>query len=882
MSEKQFYAAIDLGTTNSVISYGNIVNDKLKPIVLELERKNDTGSTSRNPLLPSVVFYYKNNDGKMVTDVGDYAKSRYGTREGYVCKSVKSLMGVSDRVPLVEEIEDKTPADVSAQILSYMVNSAKKRLFQQELRDVVITVPASFDSDQCQATIDAAAKAGLNVANVHDILLYEPKAVIYDFMRMQEAGEIPSNLLSLETEKNVMVFDLGGGTLDVTIHKVGCTQEGMYNIKDLAISRYTLLGGDDFDNLLALDMLKRFEEMYGIKVGIKRREEVMCKLRKLAEHLKMELSMAYESARMSEVELQDDYEFEEMDVSLYDAYAFECTYTKAEVEKIVAPLMGYHYKMSDVSKIQKLGEKDVNNIIYPILDVLDKAGADIKIDAVLLNGGMTKFYLIRERLKEFFGFEPLTTSDPDLAVARGAVYYHYCLHKYNIRKMDYTNTTAETADKTGSSDTKKLLFNTGTILNDSINLGLRGEYVSLLIPAGTELPYRSEEIRDQYKLEKSTNSIGIELFLGRGNTKNLPNRRIATRVVKFPNVYPANTPISFQIYINPMRMMTMEAWITDRPNTKTIMEMDVASLKAAEKTIRGIGTIGKLKLNAKSEMNELKNLAERNKSKANHELNAKITNMLSAIGQASNPEDFFDPCIAILDQCNSSDVMRGYIYTIAIGFKDGWNAEQKRRMLNIAKYHFKELELSAGMWKNNYVLKAAMELIAVFDPAFLDFYTDYLNKMPGEKTQFKQAMIGFAIQNETDDIRLAKFLETFLKVSELNKWIAANLIDRFGRGTAKTNQKKLSKVVKMLTNGLNVQEQETVPKYLIVLVAELCSNDTENPLQDDKYTIKPVWQAMNKYLMNEADDIFASAIRSIFNGTSLTEEETQVIEEVLQ
>lgn len=67
--------------------------------------------------------------------------------------------------------------------------------------------------------------------------------------------------------------------------------------------------------------------------------------------------------------------------------------------------MGYNYKIDDVKKIQHMDEKDVNNIIYPILDVLEKAGGDVKIDAVLLNGGMTKFYLITERLKEFFGFE---------------------------------------------------------------------------------------------------------------------------------------------------------------------------------------------------------------------------------------------------------------------------------------------------------------------------------------------------------------------------------------------------------------------------------------------------------------------------------------------
>ncbi len=877
MAEKQFYTAIDLGTTNSVIAYGNITRGRMKPIVLELDRKNDTGSTSRSPLLPSVAFYYRNNEGKIVADVGDYAKSRYGTRKGYVCKSVKSLMGVTDQVPLVDEIPDKTPADVSAQILSYMVNSAKKRLFQQELRDVVITVPASFDSDQCQATLDAAAKAGINVENMHDVLLYEPKAVIYDFMRMQEDGEIPPDLLSLDTEKNVMVFDLGGGTLDVTLHRVGYSEEGVLNIRDLAISRYTLLGGDNFDELLAEDMLKRFEEMYGIKVAIRRREEVMCRLRKLAEHLKMELSMAYENARMSDVELPDDYEFEEMDVSLYDAYAFECTYTKAEVEQIVAPLMGYQYKREDVRRIQRMDERDVDNIIYPILDVLDKAGSDRKIDAVILNGGMTKFYLIRQRLKEFFGFEPLETSDPDLAVARGAVYYHYCLHKYNVQKMDAPG-TGGIADRGTDADAKKSRFTVSTILNDSINLGLRGEYVSLLIPAGTELPYRSEEIREKYQLDKTTDTIGIELFLGRGKTKNLPNRRIATRTVRFSRTYPAGTPISFQIYINAFRLMTMEAWITDRPETKTVMEMDMASLKSAKKTGKGIGTTDKMKLNAKSELNELKMLSDRNKARQGHELQEQINKLLEAIGQAANPEDFFEPCIAMAQECRQSDVMLGYIYSIGTALKDGWKDGQKRQILSIARRHFEPY--ASSIPQSCYVLRKALELIAVTDPEFVAFYTEYFTRVPGENNQLRQAAFRFVAMYEPDDGKVAKFFETFFKASDLNKWVAYTLIQRFGRGASRENQGKLAKLVKTLTAGLNVRERETVPAYLVVLVAELCGGDTENPLRQDKYTIRPAWRAVENYLTAEKDDVFSSAVQKIWQGAELTEEESSAVSSV--
>lgn len=878
MSEKQYYTAIDLGTTNSVIAYGNMQNNTMKPIVLELDRKNDTGSKSRNPLLPSVVFYYKNSDGKMTADIGDYAKSRYGTRSGYVCKSVKSLMGTSDQVPLVDEIPDKTPSDVSAQILSFMINSAKKRLFQNELSDVIITVPASFDSDQCQATLDAVRKAGINVENMHDVLLYEPKAVIYDFMRMQECGEIPSDLLSLDTEKNVLVFDLGGGTLDVTIHRVGYTEKGILKIKDLAISRYTLLGGDNFDELLATDMLRRFEESNGVKVSIKRKEEVMCKLRKLAEKLKVDLSQAYDSARMSDIDLPEDYELEVMDIDLYDSYAYADTYTRSDVERIISPLMGYKYKLEDASKIQHMAEKDVNNIIYPVLDVLDKCGKDTKIDTVILNGGMTKFYLIPKRLKDFFGFEPLTTSDPDLSVARGAVYYHYCLHKYNVRKLEDPSSSEKTNVCTSALHLG-IAFNTSTILNDTINLGLRGEYVSQLIPAGTELPYKSEEIRDKYKLDKATSSLGIEMFLGRGKTKNLPNRRIATRTVKFGRSYPADTPISFQIYINPLRMMTMEAWITGQPETKKTMEMDMASLKRTERTSKNISTVEKIKLNPKSELNELRALSDRNKNKLGHELNPQLSRALETIGQASNPEDFFEPCMDIAKTCKQSDLMLAYIYMIAGMFKDGWNDQQKRQVLSYARQHFSPY--ASAIKQNYYVLRRALEVIGQFGKNFADFCTEYMGRIYGDSTQFKNVILQMVIRYEHDDKKVAEFLNNYFQTADFNQWIASLMADRFGSGTSMENQKYLVKFIKTITPWLSLEDENGTDKFTALLIAELCTNQADNPICADSYTMKHTWSAIKNYLAKEDDPMFVSTVTDLWNGTALSLEETGVLNEHL-
>lgn len=872
MCQNQFYIAIDLGTTNSVIARANFSNGRLVPCVLDIPRKNETGSTSRDKLLPSVVYYSKNRSGEMSADVGNYAKSRYGIKNNYVCKSVKSLMGRTESVPLAGEIEDKTPADVSAQILRYLVNQTKKILHQTYLNDVVITVPASFDSDQCQATIDAARSAGLNVDNSHDILLYEPKAVIYDFMRMQEDGEIPSNLLDLETEKNVMVFDLGGGTLDVTLHRVGRSENGLYNITDLAISRYTAIGGDNFDELLAADMLKKFEEDEdNVKISGNRREEVMCKLRRLAESMKLELSMEYTNSRDYGTPIDDDCEFEVMDVNLYDSYALELTYTKAEIEEILAPLMGYNYKIDDVKKIQHMDEKDVNNIIYPILDVLEKAGGDVKIDAVLLNGGMTKFYLITERLKEFFGFEPLEISDPDLAVARGAVYYHYCLHKYRVPRTDYwTDKTADNAISDSAPATPSL-FNTGTILNDTINIGLRNEYISQLIPAGITLPYRSEEIRDKFQLATTTDTLGIELFLGRGKSKNLPNRRIATRTVKFPHTYPAGTPISLQIYISGLRMMTLEAWITDRPKTKMISELGLASLKSGAKTSGGLELIAGMELNAKSEINDLKMLVERNRSKADGDLNDTIKRKLQDIGRASNPKDFFDPCLALANNLRQSDLMLSCVYIMARYFNGKWTASQTRQILSLAKRHFDPF--AGNVKQSNYVLRSALELIAAADPDFVKFYTDYLTRVPTTPSNTRQSMLQFTISYQPDAQKIADFFASYFDLSDMNKWIAGRLVKSFGRGTEKMNQKAFAKLTKKLAKLLDAPDRDSIPPYLVILIVELFSNDVPNSLHDDTYTAKAVWQSVKRYLADEPDETLVSAAEKIWNGEELSEEE---------
>ncbi|MDO5519987.1 MAG: Hsp70 family protein [bacterium] len=702
---KNYYFGIDLGTTNSVISYANITNNEtVKCLIVEVDRKIENGGRARGKILPSVVFYNKDpRTNEIIPEVGDYAKSRYGVRYGYVCKSVKSQMGKNEPLKLAEEIEDKTPSQVSAQILRTMLTSAKTRLFLDEITDAIITIPASFDSDQCQATLRAAKLAGIDVNNEHEILLYEPKAVIYDLVHMQELGEIPSDIIDFSTPKNVLVFDLGGGTLDVTIHKVGYINGTMMNIEDLAISRYTQIGGDNFDELIAKAMYKRFVNMYKLSIHDRRKEEVMSKLRTRAERVKIEMTDDYKHAKEMGKTLDNDYYYDISEINLYDSYSYSDELTIQELEDIIAPLMGTSLSLADVKRIDSIKESEMSNIIYPILDVLAKAGSDVKIDAVILNGGMTRFFPIKKRIDEFFGLESLVTADPDLSVARGAVYYHYCLHKYNVTK----STEAEKPSKP--------VFMTGTILNDTVNLGVSGEYVSKLIDAGTKLPYCSGVIAEKYYLAKTSDSMMVEIFLGRGNTKNMPNRRIADRIVTFDRTYPAGTEISFIVSIDNLRMMKLEAFVSGHIETRTLMSIDTNKKNADKIKTKAskIITVENQVLNAKSELNNLKMLVHMSNKKEKYEFKMKVKQSFETIRRADNKRDFYWPIMNELSYLGLNDPYRGYLYAVAFELSDGFSKEERVALLYECKKHFSQMYY--GFRNEATVLKEAIRYIAKWD-----------------------------------------------------------------------------------------------------------------------------------------------------------------------
>lgn len=414
MAENLYYG-IDLGTTNSAIAYGYVdSNKKVTTQVCKINRYGREGGIEAKETLPSVVYYkYDMKKNCYNPIIGDFAKNQFGKKYGSVMKSVKNYMGELVTLPLDEKIDDKRPQDVSAKILNHLVLGIKEKLTLAETpKNVIITIPASFDPDQRRATLEAAEIAGINVKDkngnyLENILLSEPKAVIYNIANMISNKEIPLNVLDFSEKKNVLVFDLGGGTLDVALYCVYDNKEFNFPIIDeLAIGRYTQIGGDSFDKILSKKLVDDFIEYNGCSPDDVDLDELTQLMESRAEFLKLELSDKVFNAKFAGSQVSDDEEFEISEMDIYKGMEFEDYLTKSDIEKVYEPILARHLSLNDINRIEKLvSDEDMKNIVFPVLDVLAKykrGGHDLKIDAVVLNGGMTKFYLIKDRIKELF------------------------------------------------------------------------------------------------------------------------------------------------------------------------------------------------------------------------------------------------------------------------------------------------------------------------------------------------------------------------------------------------------------------------------------------------------------------------------------------------
>nr|PZN70586.1 MAG: molecular chaperone DnaK [Bacillota bacterium] len=340
---------IDLGTTNSVVA----VMEGNQPVLLE-NREGDRTT-------PSVVAFTKTGERL----VGKVAKRQAITNPDRTIISIKRHMGTDYRV----RIDDKTytPQEISAMILSKLKADAEEKL-GEKITQAVITVPAYFTDAQRQATKDAGTIAGLEVLRI----INEPTAAALAYG------------LHKEEDQRILVFDLGGGTFDVSILELG---GGTFQV--IATAGNNRLGGDDFDERIVNYIADKFQREHGI--DLRKDRQALQRLREAAEKAKIELS----SVTTTNINLPFITMTPDGPVHLDE------TLTRAKFEELTADL--------------------VEATMGPTRQALEDAGLKPhEIDKILLVGGSTRIPAVQEAVRRFFGKEPYKGINPDEVVAMGA------------------------------------------------------------------------------------------------------------------------------------------------------------------------------------------------------------------------------------------------------------------------------------------------------------------------------------------------------------------------------------------------------------------------------------------------------------------------------
>ena len=364
---------IDLGTTNSAMSF------------MEGGKPNIIANSQGSRLTPSVVA----EDEKGEILVGTPAKNQAVVNPEGTIYSVKRLIGRSWDDPEVKKdakllpfemrkasnggvevkMGDKwyTPQEISAKVLAKMKKDAEEFL-GQDVKEAVITVPAYFDDSQRQATKDAGKIAGLDVKRI----VNEPTAAALAYG------------LDDKKDQKVAVFDLGGGTFDISILEMG---DGVFEV--LSTNGDTHLGGDDFDQEIIDYLAKEFEKKEGM--DLREDKTALQRLKEAAEKAKIELSTSEE--------------------------------TEVNVPYITATDKGPKHLKEKLtrSELEKLTNDLIEKTVKPCEKALKDAGLDKKdIDEVLLVGGMTRMPAVVKKVKEIFDKEPDKGVNPDEVVAQGA------------------------------------------------------------------------------------------------------------------------------------------------------------------------------------------------------------------------------------------------------------------------------------------------------------------------------------------------------------------------------------------------------------------------------------------------------------------------------
>ncbi|MBI5501775.1 MAG: Hsp70 family protein [Deltaproteobacteria bacterium] len=531
---------IDFGTTTSLVAVGRPVADArgVEPSVLPVDH-DEAGAALDT--LPTLLYFPSVR--KLV--IGEAAREQLGLRPDRVVRRLKQLLGRFPRVAVAGRSYATT--DLAAAVFRRLKRAAETHVGSR-VRDAVVTVPASFDAGRRRALLDALEAAGFAVrANT---LLDEPVAALAAYLHGRTAAPRravssrggPASLLDpgaidFSVERTVLLLDVGGGTSDACVARVRPDGGGLA-VELLALSRFTPVGGDDFDALVARGLIARFAERSGLDLdAMPKGDRLLFQHRMIltAERAKRDVSAAPVDGVEPVARIRQMF--------LHGTHHLLETIDRARYAELAAPLLADPRAARDDGCL---------SVLDAPWDALRKAGLDpAALDAVLLAGGMALVPAVRDAVARLFGREPLLVPSPLTAIVAGAVVQSFAL----------------AGGRPG-------LRPAAAIAAESVGVCTAGGGFRRLIAAGTPLPARVVE-RAAFALPHGWGRY-VRIPIAEGDETRADCRRtLATLALRFPRRVPADSRVTLEAVLDENKVLSVRGYLEADPSISASARLNV-------------------------------------------------------------------------------------------------------------------------------------------------------------------------------------------------------------------------------------------------------------------------------------------------------------------